>query len=246
MRIGVLQAGLVAGELVAGWGEYDRFFAALLGRTGEPFDVRGWRVVEGEFPDGPDAADGWIISGSKHGVYEDHAFIPPLKDFIREAAAARTPMIGVCFGHQIMAEALGGRAEKSAKGWGLGLHEYETIRRPGWMATAPERLRLPAVHQDQVTIAPPEATRLAASPFCENAILAYGDPERPWAISIQPHPEFTADFTRELLALRRGASFPEALTDDALAGMDASATHDGKWAADWFRDFLSLHRNRAG
>ncbi len=243
MRIGVLIAGLTADELAQDWGQYDRFFATLLAQSGEPFTVEGWRVVEGEFPDGPGAADGWIISGSKHGVYEDHAFIPPLKAFIRDAAAARVPMIGVCFGHQIMAEALGGRAVKSEKGWGLGLHEYKTVARPGWMADTPERLSLPAVHQDQVVATPPEATRLAASPFCENAMLAYGDPERPWAISIQPHPEFTTAFARELIALRRGASFPPAVADRALEGLAGpEGPHDGDWAARWFRDFLFMHK----
>ena len=243
MRIGVLIAGLTAEKLTPEWGQYDRFFATLLEQSGEPFSVVGWRVVEGEFPEGPEAADGWIISGSKHGVYEDHAFIPPLKAFIRDAAASRVPMIGVCFGHQIMAEALGGRAVKSEKGWGLGLHEYETLDRPEWMADAPERLSLPAVHQDQVVDIPHNATRLGASPFCENAMLAYGDPERPWAISIQPHPEFTVPFARELIALRRGVAFPEDRADNALAGLDApEPAHDGDWAARWFRDFLLMHK----
>lgn len=244
MRIGVLLAGLVAEELVPRWGEYDRFFKALLARAeGEPVEVEAWRVVEGEFPPGPEAADGWIISGSKHGVYENHAFIPPLKDFIRAAASARAPMVGVCFGHQIMAEALGGRAEKSAKGWGLGLHEYRLTAIPRWMDGAPERLSLPAVHQDQVVEAPPEATRLAGSEFCENAILAYGDPERPWAFSIQPHPEFTETFLRELIALRRGASFPEDRADEALAPLAAGASaHDGDAAARWIRDFFLMHK----
>ena len=243
MRIGVLQAGLVAEDLAADWGEYDRFFERLLGLTGADFEVRGWRVVDGEFPPRPEAADGWIISGSKHGVYEDHAFIPPLEAFIRAVVAAKRPLIGVCFGHQIMAQALGGKAEKSAKGWGLGLHEYALTARPGWMRDAPESLVLPAVHQDQVVMPPPEATRLATSPFCENALLAYGDPERPWAISIQPHPEFTAPFARTLIELRRGAPFPESRSDAALKTLAGEAPrHHGDWAAGWFRDFFEMHK----
>ncbi|QIE55837.1 type 1 glutamine amidotransferase [Pikeienuella piscinae] len=245
MKIGVLQTGLLPEDLTATYGEYDRVFGALMRRADPAIEIEGWRVVDGGFPPGVDVVDGWIISGSKHGVYEDHPWIPRLKDFIREAAAGGAPMIGVCFGHQIMAEALGGRAEKFAGGWSLGPKEYDVVARPGWMRDAPARLLIPAVHQDQVTMAPPDATRAATSEFCANAALLYGDPERPYAISIQPHPEFTVDFMRDLIASRRGGGFPDELSDAALARLspDAPPALDGDWAARWFFDFLKLHKN---
>ncbi|MFV0474362.1 MAG: type 1 glutamine amidotransferase [Pikeienuella sp.] len=241
MKIGVLQTGLVAEELVGAYGEYDQVFADLIRLADPAAEIEGWRVVEGVFPPGVDAADGWIISGSKHGVYEDHDWIEPLKAFIREAASAGAPMIGVCFGHQIMAEALGGRAEKSEKGWGIGPHEYEVIARPGWMRDAPAQLNLPAIHQDQVTRPAPDATRIACSEFCENAAFVYGDPERPYGISIQPHPEFTAPFTRELIEARRDRAFPSALCDAAQNRLESTAL-DTAWAAGWFMDFLMMHK----
>ncbi|MEX2518355.1 MAG: type 1 glutamine amidotransferase [Paracoccaceae bacterium] len=242
MKIGILQAGLVPEELASTWGEYDRIFATHLHRADPEIEIEGWRVVEGGFPPGPGAADGWLISGSKHGVYEDHVWIPPLKDFIRAIVASGRPLIGVCFGHQIMAEALGGRAEKSAKGWGLGPTAYEIVARPEWMRDAPAHFTIPAVHQDQVTTAPPDATRVATSPFCENAALVYGDPETPYAISIQPHPEFTASFARKLIETRRGAAFPTDLSDAALARIDGGDALDGDWVAQWFVDFLRMPR----
>lgn len=242
MRIGVLQAGLVPEELTPRWGEYDAIFRRLLARSGRDFEVKGWRVVEGEFPAGPHEAEGWIVSGSKHGAYEDHAFIPPLEAFIRDAVAAGAPLIGVCFGHQIIAQALGGKVEKFSGGWGLGPQEYELTAKPGWMAEAPERLTVSAVHQDQVVEAPPGATRLASSPFCENAILVYGDPERPAAITIQPHPEFDDEFLKDLIAARRGAAFPEPLAEAGLARIEAGGPRHGDWAARWFGDFLEMHR----
>ena len=64
------------------------------------------------FPEGIHDADGWLITGSRHGAYEDHPWIPPLEEFIRDAYAAQVPLVGICFGHQIIAQAMGGKVEK--------------------------------------------------------------------------------------------------------------------------------------
>ena len=109
-------------------------------------------------------ADGWLISGSKHGAYEDHAFIPPLEDLIREIADQGLPLVGVCFGHQIIAQALGGKVEKFDAGWAVGRQTYEIDG---------DEYQLNAWHQDQVTRLPESATRVGTSAFCENAMLYY-------------------------------------------------------------------------
>jgi GMP synthase-like glutamine amidotransferase len=127
--------------------------------------------------------------------------------------------VGICFGHQILAEALGGRATKSEKGWGLGVQDYELVARPRWMDGLPERFAVRALHQDQVVRLPRDATVLARSPHCEFAALAYGDPEAPDAVSLQPHPEFGPEFMDELLVLRAGVAFPEAAADVARASL---------------------------
>ena len=82
-------------------------------------------IADNEFPAGPDAADGWLITGSKHGAYEDHDWIPPLEQLIRDIYAAGRPLVGVCFGHQIIAQALGGTVEKFKGGWSVGHTTYE-------------------------------------------------------------------------------------------------------------------------
>ena len=127
------------------------------------------------------------------------------------------PLIGICFGHQILAEALGGRAEKSDRGWALGVQDYEVTARPGWMAGLPDRFAVTAVHQDQVVALPADATVLARSPQCPFAAVAYGDLEAPAAISLQPHPEFSPAFTGELLTLRAGTAFSVEAADAARA-----------------------------
>ncbi|MGB0506357.1 MAG: type 1 glutamine amidotransferase [Pikeienuella sp.] len=236
MKIGVLIAGHIATALQAKYGQYDRSFAELLAPVDPEIEVISWDVVSGEMPSGPDQADGWIITGSKHGVYEDHPWIEPLKTFIRSCAAERSPLIGVCFGHQIMAEALGGKAEKSHKGWGLGPTDYATHDIPTWMGDTPPEITINAIHQDQVTKLPPDARRIASTDFCENAALLYGDAESPYAISIQPHPEFSDEYAHDLLQLRRGNAFPADLADAGLSRV--GETMSNEWAAKWFVDFL--------
>ena len=106
MLIGILQCGHAPDEVRAQHGDFDAMFATLF--QSYDFTFQTWNVVDGEFPTTVDAAEGWLISGSKHGAYEDHAFIPPLSGFIREIYASARPMVGICFGHQIIAQALGG------------------------------------------------------------------------------------------------------------------------------------------
>lgn len=202
MKIGILVTGHVAEALQGTHGEYDRVFARWL--DGHGFTFRGWFVVDGQFPDGPGDADGWLITGSRHGTYEDHDWIAPLEALIRDIIASGRPLVGICFGHQIIAQALGGRVEKVARGWSVGRTTYDT-------ATGP--LTLDAWHQDQIVALPEGARVLAESDFCPHAALAYGDR----VLSYQAHPEFSADYTRDLLERRGPGLVPNDLLDAARA-----------------------------
>lgn len=236
MRIGIIETGKVNEALRARHGDYPAMFQALLGRADPALSFRTFRAVDGEVPAEPKACDAWLLTGSRHGVYDGLPWIEPLKAFLRAARDAGRPIIGVCFGHQILAEALGGRAIKSEKGWGVGVHEYEIIRRPGWMAGAPRRIAMHALHQDQVVDIPKDATVLATSPFCEYAMLAYGDPEAPDAISVQPHPEFGAEFMRELVMQRMGELIPREEGEAALCTLGRPVGAEAM--AGWFVEYL--------
>ncbi len=189
MKIGILQAGLCPDELLEQHGEYDVMFARFLDGFG--FEFEGFRVVKGDFPSSINAADGWLITGSKYGAYEDHAWIAPLEDFVRQVYDQNIPLVGICFGHQIMAQALGGKVEKFSGGWSVGKQHYQLDGIEGG-------IDLMAWHQDQVTELPPDAQVIGSSDFCRYAALSYGNK----AVSVQPHPEFDAGFIAGLFDAR--------------------------------------------
>lgn len=205
MLIGILQTGRAPEALRAKHGDYPDAFARLL--DGHGFTFRTYAVLDGELPDDPQDCDGWLITGSKHAAYEDHPWIPRLEAFIRATHKAGVPLVGICFGHQIVAQAMGGTVEKYSGGWAVGRTEYD------WDG---ETVALNAWHQDQVVQAPPGAERIAGNPFCENAAFLYGDR----MLTIQAHPEFTPAFTRDLMESRGRGTVPDALLDEAATHFD--------------------------
>lgn len=229
MKIGILETGEVHPDLIGRHGDYPGMFRDLLSAADPTLEFETVHVVAGEMPAGPTAADAWLVTGSRHGVYDDLPWIAPLRDFLRAAVAARVPVVGICFGHQILAEALGGRVVKSDRGWGVGVQDYDLTARPSWLGALPDHFAVNAMHQDQVIALPESATVLARSAHCDYAALAYGDPESPDAISLQPHPEFGAGFMDDLIALRTGAVFSE---DDARAARSSLSrpVDSGLWA----------------
>ncbi|SEN17851.1 GMP synthase-Glutamine amidotransferase [Gemmobacter aquatilis] len=210
MLIGILQTGQAPDILAEQSGDYPDMFQRLLADQGLEF--RTYRVLDMEFPADVAECDGWLITGSRFGAYEDHPFIKPLEAFIRAAYDAQVPMVGICFGHQIIAQALGGKVEKFPGGWSVGPTEYDF---------GGERLRLNAWHQDQVVEKPAMAEVAACSDFCQNAALVYGDR----AFTVQAHPEFKDDFVDGLMKTRGKGVVPDALMAEAGARL-GSEIHD--------------------
>lgn len=204
MKIGILQAGHSPDELREAQGDYGEIFTSLLDGQGFAFEI--FSVVDGAFPAGVEDADGWLITGSKHGAYEDHAWIPPLEDLIRDIYAEGRPLVGVCFGHQIIAQALGGKVEKFSGGWSIGPVEY---------ALEGDKATIMAWHQDQVVDLPPGAEVIGQSDFCRYAALRYDD--RIW--TVQPHPEFSDAFVEGLIRHRGRGVVPDAQLDAAARAL---------------------------
>ena len=224
MKLAILETGRPPDKLAERFGDYPAMFARLLG---DGFEIATFDAQRGQLP-GPADHYSYLITGSPAGVYEALPWIAPLLDFIRAAESSR--MVGVCFGHQAMAEALGGKVEKSDKGWGVGLHRYAIVRPEPWVDSAAE-VAAPASHQDQVVVQPPNTQVVATSEFTPFAALAWTD--RP-AISFQFHPEFEPDYAKALIAARRDR-LPD--PDAAIASLDAP--NDRKRVGEWIRRFLT-------
>lgn len=202
MLIGILQTGESPDILREGSGDYPDMFETLLAGRGLTF--RTYRVKDMDFPADVHDCEGWLITGSRFGAYEDHPFIKPLEAFIRKAIAAKVPMVGVCFGHQIIAQAMGGTVEKFPGGWAVGAQDYDF---------GGEKVTLNAWHQDQVTKRPEGAEVAGSNAFCENAALVYGDA----AFTVQAHPEFRDSFVEGLMNTRGKGVVPDDRLEAARA-----------------------------
>ncbi len=223
MKIGILQTGIAADALLPKHGDYPDNFEVMLQGRGFEFEV--FPVINGVFPSGPEVCDGWLVTGSKHGAYEAHDWIPPLEKLIREIYAADQPMIGVCFGHQVIAQALGGTVEKFAGGWGVGNFTYTD-------KNGDNAITLNAYHQDQVVKAPECATDVLGNDFCANAVLTYGNK----AYTMQPHPEFSTQYIRDLIEARAIGVIDDDILQQAREKLMENV--DAQKAADQFEKFL--------
>jgi len=231
MKIGVLKTDDVREQLVGEFGEYPDMFAELLRAQDPGLEFVTYEVQRGHYPADIDEVDAYLITGSKTGVYEDKPWIPPLMDFVRELHSAQKPTIGICFGHQLIAQALGGKTRKSDKGWGIGVHSYEMQETPGWMSEPRDNFSLLVSHQDQVEELPPGARVIASSDFCPMAMVQVDD----HMLTFQAHPEFTKPYSKSLMDLRR-----EAFGEDVVTKGKASLENDihESAVARWMLEFL--------
>jgi GMP synthase-like glutamine amidotransferase len=231
MKLTLIQPTDVPGPLRDRFGAYHLMFERMFAGEGFAFDTV--RLSEGQPLPDPATLDGTVIMGSAAGVYDTHyGWMEPLREFIRGAYAAKTPMVGVCFGHQIMADALGGDVRKSEKGWGLGRHVYGVSQRPAHIGGELPEFAIACSHQDQVIVPPDEATVFMGSEFTPNAGLAYRNGA---AMSLQPHPEFEDDYTLALAEMRRGKA-PDELIEAAIASIGRKS--DSREMAGYLAAFL--------
>ena len=231
MRVCVMVCGRVAEALADVMPPYLDSFRALLAARLPEAAFTSLAVVDGELPASVDEHDVYIFSGSPHGVYEDLPWIRDAEAFVRRAAAAGKVLVGGCFGHQLIAQALGGEVRKSERGWGLCVHAHALRGREPWMVGGPDAVNVLVSHQDQVVRAPDGAVVMASSAFCPNAMLRIGDR----ILTFQGHPEMNVPTVDRLLDMRR-----ERAGEEVYARGKASLTLalDHASMADWIAAFV--------
>jgi GMP synthase-like glutamine amidotransferase len=231
VKLGILKTDAVRDEWVPEFGEYPDMFMRLLGSRAPDLEFAVYDVMLDEYPQQIDEVDAYLITGSKFSVYEDLPWIHRLLDFLRELHARRKKIVGICFGHQAVAQALGGRTEKASAGWGVGLHEHRFSQRPAWFDDGDEAFSILVSHQDQVTELPEAAEVLAGSGFCPNAVLQIGD----HILTFQGHPEFVNDYSRAIIDYRWDMIGEETARAGLLSLEDEPETER---MARWILEFL--------
>ena len=240
MHIAILEAGRTNSDMSAEFHDYPDMFETLFADQPNSTDFQFTivAVIDGVFPQSVDDYDGYLVTGSAYGVYDNAPFISRLMTFIQKIFAAGKPLVGICFGHQIVAHALGGHAAKFDDGWGIGTMPIKMVGAVDWIPSDIEQLDLIHVHQDQVMTLPLNAVRLAQSDFCKNAAFAIGKQ----VFAIQGHPEFTPAYTNALIDIREDKIGKDRATK---ARTSLQKPHDGRRVGGWILDFFAGHDRAA-
>lgn len=237
LQICILETDVLRPELVDQYDSYGRMFEQLFARQPIAAEFKVYNVMEGHYPPDSERYDAYLVTGSKADSFGSDAWIQTLKTYLLERYARGDKLLGVCFGHQLLALLLGGKTERAVQGWGVGIHQYRMENKTAWMSPDLEDLTLLISHQDQVTRLPENATLLASSEFCPIASYCIGDQ----VLCFQGHPEFVHDYSRALLDLRQQHIGEPAYT----RGVDSlQHDHQGHMVAEWMMRFVA--HGRAG
>lgn len=206
-RITIIETGQVPQKYRDQHRSYPHMFERMVRAEDPTATIDVISIPNGDALPDPSTVEAVLITGAAAGVYDEFDWIAPLEDFVRASYANKTPMVGVCFGHQLIAQALGGTVRKSEKGWGIGRHVYQVLPDNGIFDG--EAVAIACSHQDQVIEAPTEARTILSSEFTPHAGLLYANGA---TLTVQPHPEFDAEFAQVCCELREGKA-----PDDVVA-----------------------------
>ncbi|ANI14575.1 amidotransferase [Pseudomonas citronellolis] len=237
LQICILETDILRPELIDQYTGYGWMFQQLFAKQPVPAEFKVYNVVEGHYPPDSEHYDAYLVTGSKYDSFGDEPWIRKLKDYLLSRYERGDKLLGVCFGHQLLALLLGGKTERADQGWGVGIHDYRIEEQPQWMQPQLDDLTLLVSHQDQVTQLPKGARRIASSDFCPNAAYAIGDQ----VLCFQGHPEFVADYSQAILDLRREI-FSEPVYRKGIDSLDRE--HQGATVAEWMMRFVQLGRKK--
>jgi len=232
VKLGILEACRLEKNIQEQYGSYSKMFQELLSVVDDQIVFQSYDVTHFDYPESMDACDAYLITGSKASAYEDKSWIRRLEDEVRILHGRQKKLIGICFGHQLIAQALGGKVQQSEKGWGVGASLRHVYQKKSWMGKAEDSYRILVSHQDQVTQVPPGAERIAGNDFCPNASFQVGK----HILSFQGHPEFEPNYLRQLIEGRREIIGPTR-ADQALKSLQEKTDH--QQIARWIVGFLN-------
>lgn len=232
LNICILETDVLRRELVEQYHGYGRMFETLFAHQPIPAQFTVFNVMNGEYPPVDARYDAYLVTGSKADSFATDPWIETLKAFLLERYQRGDKLLGICFGHQLLALLLGGKAERATQGWGVGTHEYTLANRAAWMTPEIETLTLLISHQDQVTALPQQASVVASSEFCPFAAYQIGNQ----VLCFQGHPEFIHDYSRALLDIRQ-QHLGEPIYNRAIASLDRD--HHGITVAEWMMRFVA-------
>ena len=197
MNIAILNCDQIKPEFEQAYGQYPKMFKSLLKKIDQEITFSEFDVMHGEYPKDLMAFDLYIITGSKADAYTDIPWINDLKTFINKLNDHKKKLLGVCFGHQIIAEALGGKVTKAKSGWHVGVDKLELLDSS---LMDQKTLDLIYSHQDQVVEIPPSAKLIGTcGSNCPNAAFSIGN----HIVALQGHIEFSKSFAKALLDMRK-------------------------------------------
>ena len=229
MKVGLLECDHVMEKYAHIAGDYRQMFEDLFARHAPQLELVNFDVRNGELPVSVDACEAFICTGSRFSAYDPEDWIQELKGFLRQLRDANKPFVGICFGHQMMAEALGGKVEKAQQGWGIGVHGLNIVKQESWMQPEQASCGVQYSHRDQVTRLPENSVLLGESDHCPVAMFRVGET----MLGIQGHPEFPAAYVE---ALVRGRT--ELIGADKVNATKFDAPTDEAIITNWLAKFL--------
>ena len=231
MRIGILNTDTLKTEFDTKYGQYPAMFRNVLLQADPNLQIHSYEVQSGDYPTAIDDCDAYLITGSKVSAFDDIPWVNELKIFVRSLHQHQKKLIGICFGHQLIAEALGGKVERSNGGWHVGVHGATLKKNTILFGSAQQEFNLIYNHQDQVLKIPQESILLASCKNCPVAMLAIED----HILSFQGHVEFDVAYAKDLLEMRRSI-----LGEDTYlkASDSLKETTENAKVTDWILKFL--------
>ena len=232
MNIILIQCGHIPDNLQYISGDVPEIFHRFFSKYEPKIHLDVYDATLGELPDEKVETDGFLLSGSAHSVYENKKWILQTKSFIRELYRKRRKMVGICFGHQIIAESLGGSVKRSSKGWGVGVQSVAITKQASWMIPAVMKCNVLVSYQDQIETLPPGAIVLGSNSHCRHFMYVIED----FVLGIQGHPEAEKAFAAALYNYRIERIGKESVKK-AINSLE-NTVHPAIWAK-WIYNFLS-------